>query len=57
MDEELLTKEELGKILKISRPTIDRWRQEGMPYEKIGRGVRFKKNEVFNWLKKNKGNK
>lgn len=54
-NEEYITLNELANMLKISRPTIDRWRKEGMPFEKVGRGVRFKKQEAFKWIKQNKG--
>ncbi|MBA1335826.1 MAG: hypothetical protein HPY66_1644 [Firmicutes bacterium] len=57
MGDEYMTKKELGKMLKISIPTIDRWRQDGMPSEKFGRGVRFKAEETLEWIKKNKGTK
>lgn len=52
--DELLTKKDLQEILKISQPTIDRWRREGMPYQKVGRGVRFNQ-ETLDWIRKNKG--
>ena len=52
--EELMTKKELQEKLKISQPTIDRWRREGMPSQKVGRGVRFNQ-ETLEWIKKNKG--
>ncbi|OPY58481.1 MAG: Helix-turn-helix domain protein [Pelotomaculum sp. PtaU1.Bin035] len=54
MENELLTKEELSRFLKISIPTIDRWRQEGMPCKKMGRLVRFEKKRVLEWIKENK---
>ena len=46
MNREYITLIELAKSLKISRATIDRWRKEGMPYYKIGNGVRFIETEV-----------
>lgn len=51
---EMVTSEELQQIYKISRSTIDRWRKDGMPFEKIGRGVRFDLDQVKDWIKKNK---
>ncbi len=51
---EMVTSEELQHMYKISRSTVDRWRKDGMPYEKIGRGVRFDLDQVKNWIKKNK---
>ncbi len=55
--DELITLEELSKMLKISRTTIDTWRREGMPFQKIGRGVRFEKEKTLEWIRKNKGQK
>lgn len=55
--ETFLTKTELSEIIKVSEATIDRWRKEGMPYEKMGRGVRFNEKEVLDWIRQNKGQK
>lgn len=57
MDDELLTKDDVGKWLKISRPTIDRWRKQGMPFIKTGKLVRFEKEKVMAWLEQNNINK
>ncbi len=54
MSEKYITFIELAQSLKISRATIDRWRKEGMPYYKIGNGVRFIETEVSEWIKQNK---
>jgi len=54
MDTKYITLEELSQILKISRTTIDRWRREGLPYEKVGRGIRFDQEKTFKWIKENK---
>ena len=35
-EDEVLTKEELAKFLKVTERTVDRMRDEGMPYFKIG---------------------
>ena len=51
MEEELLTKQELSKLLKVTEATIDRWRKAGMPFIKTGKLVRFKKEEVMDWFK------
>ena len=47
----MLTKKELAEELKISIPTIDRQLKLGMPHVKIGKAVRFEKEEVIRWLK------
>lgn len=54
MKEEYLTLKELTNKLKISRSTIDRWRKEGLPFVKIGRGVRFDEAAVMAWIDNNK---
>jgi len=53
--ENLITVQELVDYLKISRTTIDRWRKEGMPFQKVSRGVRFEREVVLKWIKENKG--
>ena len=57
MHKEYITLMELAQSLKISRATIDRWRKEGMPYYKIGNGVRFIESEVSELIKQNKSQK
>ena len=54
MNREYITLNELAKSLKISGATIDRWRKEGMPYYKIGNGVRFIESEVNEWITQHK---
>jgi len=52
--EEKLDKIELAAKLGVSRATIDRWRANGMPYQKIGgRLVRFVPSEVEKWIENN----
>lgn len=50
----LITSKELQEIYKISRATVDRWRKEGMPCIKVGRGVRFDEDAVMAWIECNK---
>ena len=50
----LITSKELQQIYSLSRATIDRWRREGMPFIKIGRGVRFEEEVVQKWIEENK---
>ena len=54
--EKLITIKELQEIYSLSRATIDRWRKEGMPSMKVGRGVRFNENAVREWITINKQN-
>lgn len=50
----MLTKKELSDWLKISIPTIDRWMAKGLPYTKVGKIVRFEKEDVEKWMKDQK---
>ena len=50
IEDEVLTKEELAKLFKVNRRTIDRMRDEGMPYFKIGSNVRFFREKVVQWF-------
>lgn len=50
MDDELLTKAEMAKFLKIAEVTLDTWRKEGLPTIKFKRKVLFDKAAVMEWL-------
>jgi len=51
--EELLTVDELSKLLKFSTSTIYEWTHKDMiPYYKFGNAVRFKLSDVEKWLNK-----
>ena len=55
MMEELLTIEELSKLIKVSKSTIYRWTHEKyIPHVKIGGLVRFDPKEIKKWLDKRK---
>ena len=54
MNKDYITLMELAQSLKISTATIDRWRKQGMPYYKIGNGVRCIESEVSEWIKQHK---
>ena len=54
MDDEFITIDEFSKIVKLTRRTIDRWRKEGLPSEKFGRGVRINKEKAIQWIRENK---
>jgi len=46
----LLTKAELATLLKVSQRSIQRRIAEGMPYERIGRSIRFDLSTVSAWF-------
>lgn len=43
----------LCEHFSISRTTSWRFRQAGMPFIRVGRGIRYDINEVFDWISKN----
>jgi len=47
----VLTKQEMAVKLKISIPTLDKLRKDGLPTIKVGESIRFDENEVDVWLK------
>ena len=51
--EEILTREQLAKLLQVTEKTVDRLRKEGMPFFKVGANIRFDKEEVLKWLREN----
>lgn len=52
LEKEFLTVENLCELLQVSRVTVYRWREQGMPYIKIGRNIRFEKEKVLEWIRK-----
>ena len=48
---ELLTKDDLIRILKVSRPTINRWmKNRAFPFIKLERRVLFRKADIDRYL-------
>ena len=51
-DEVLYTTEEACKILKCSKPTLHRWKKEGIvPHIRIGNNIRYKKSDLLKLAK------
>ena len=50
---EYLTEAELSEILKVSRSTLWEMRKTGLPYRRIGGQIRYRINQVENWLDEN----
>ncbi len=48
MNEPYITLNDLSEKLKISRATI------GLPFVKIGSGIRFIESDVMKWIQENK---
>jgi predicted DNA-binding transcriptional regulator AlpA len=56
MNEKYISIADLCGILQVSRSTVDRWRKEGLPCIKIGKGIRFIQEEAIKWIKENSNN-
>lgn len=48
----LLKKKELAKSLGVSVGTIDAWRRQGAPYIQRGHVIRFERDKVVAWLRR-----
>jgi len=51
----LLTPEEISKILNVKLSTIYKWTHMGtIPFIKIGKLIRFKEEDIMEWVEKKK---
>lgn len=50
LDNIFLNKKETCNYLKISNNTLDEWIFKGLPVIRIGKIVRFKINDINNWM-------
>ncbi|MHB8421523.1 MAG: helix-turn-helix domain-containing protein [Leptospirales bacterium] len=52
MSNNLLTSEEVGKILNVKPQTLACWRLygENLPFVKVGRLVRYRRSDIEAWL-------
>ena len=50
MDSSILTKKELSNYIKCSVGMIDNLMKEDLPYIKLGRNVKFKKEDIDDYL-------
>jgi excisionase family DNA binding protein len=51
MSDVYLTTKDLEAKYQVSRATIKKWRDKGMPFYLIGNTIRFKEDEVEQWVK------
>lgn len=51
-----LTVKDLQELFGVDRTTIYDWRKSGLPYYKLGGSVRFKEEEVLQWVENQKVN-
>ena len=50
----LITDKELSKILIVGRVTLRKYREQGMPYKRLGEKlIRYDVEEVLEWLNDN----
>jgi len=53
MPDKIMNKNEIADYLKMSIPSIDRYmKTEGLPYKKIGKSVRYVREEIDAWIEK-----
>ena len=45
-----MTIDEVAEMLKVARSTVYKFNDMGMPFIKIGKTIRFKDNEVIEWV-------
>ncbi|HFI0644535.1 TPA: helix-turn-helix domain-containing protein [Streptococcus suis] len=50
LDSPYLNKSQTCNYLGISNNTLDNWIQKGLPAIRIGKIIRFNKNEIDKWL-------
>lgn len=46
----LYTTKELEEIFKVTRHTLIKWREQGMPFVKIGGTIRYDMDEIKKWI-------
>lgn len=50
MDDELLSVEDVTRILKVSKATVRRWCRQGkLPAARIGKAYRVRKGDLDEW--------
>jgi excisionase family DNA binding protein len=52
--EHLLTIAEVAEYLKVSPKTVRRFMGRGLPHYRLGRVLRFKERDVFQWVEARK---
>lgn len=57
-EEKLYTSEEVCKILRCSRPTLHRWKRDGLiPFVRIGTNIRYKESDLKKLIETKGGTK
>ena len=52
--DEILTRQEVTELLRISYVTLHKKMKEGIPYMRAGRRVLFSKKELIEWMRDQK---
>lgn len=52
-DVKFLTVEDVAEMLQVTRTTIYNLKKKGLPFIKIGKNIRFDRDEVIEWVKSN----
>jgi excisionase family DNA binding protein len=49
-----LTIEQVAEMLQVTKMTIYNFQKKGLPFIKLGKNVRFDKEDVIEWVNSNK---
>ena len=49
-----LTIDQVAELLQVTRMTVYNLQNKGLPFIKIGKNVRFDKDDVIEWMNSNK---
>jgi excisionase family DNA binding protein len=49
-----LTIEQVAEMLQVTRMTIYNLQKKGLPFIKLGKNVRFDKDDIIEWVNSNK---
>lgn len=56
-DIKFLTVEDVEEMLQVTRSTVYNLKNKGLPFIKIGKNIRFDRDEVIDWIKANGSSK
>ena len=55
-DIKFLTIEDVSEMLQVKRTTVYNLKKKGLPFIKLGKNIRFDKEEVVKWVRSNSKN-
>lgn len=53
-DMKFLTVEDVAEMLQVTRTTIYNLKKQGLPFIKLGKNIRFDKEDVIDWVRSNR---